>query len=86
MAQSNASPTDNQEVVGTTPAGSGKILSWRLIMKNNFYGHSHPSADSRRIVHKYWLSRGQSLSRKKCVLGKLTARHDFNNVDWAVNL
>ena len=28
-----AYPTDDQEVAGSTPAGSGNILSWRLIMK-----------------------------------------------------
>ena len=43
-------PTGDQEVAGSTPAEVGNILSWRLIMKYFFYGHSLPSADSRRAV------------------------------------
>ena len=39
MAQSDVRPTGDQEVVGSTPAGSSNILSWRLIMK---YFYSHP--------------------------------------------
>ena len=48
MAQLDARPTGDQEVVGSTPAEVGNILSWRLI--NIFYSHSLPSADSRRAV------------------------------------
>ena len=33
MAQSDARPTGDQEVAGSSPVGSGNILSWRLIMK-----------------------------------------------------
>ena len=33
MAQLDAHLTGDQEVVGSIPAGSGYILSWRLIMK-----------------------------------------------------
>ena len=32
VAQSDACPTGNQEVVGLIPAESSNILSWRLIM------------------------------------------------------
>ena len=46
-------PTGDQEVAGSTPAEVGNILSWRLIMKY-FYGHSLPSADSRRAVVSFW--------------------------------
>ena len=46
-------PTGDQEVAGSTPAKVGNILSWRLIMKY-FYGHSLPSADSRRAVVSFW--------------------------------
>ena len=46
-------PTGDQEVAGSTPAEVGNILSWRLIM-NIFYGHSLPSADSRRAVVSFW--------------------------------
>ena len=49
VAQLDARPTGNQEVAGSTPAEIGNILSWRLIMKY-FYGHSLPSADSRRAA------------------------------------
>ena len=33
VAQLDASPTGDQEVVGSTPAEVGNILSWRLILK-----------------------------------------------------
>ena len=33
VAQSDARPTGDQEVVGLITAGSGNNLSWRLIMK-----------------------------------------------------
>ena len=33
VAQLDARPTGDQEVVGSTPAEVGNILSWRLIMK-----------------------------------------------------
>ena len=33
VAQLDACPTGDQEVVGSTPAKVGNILSWRLIMK-----------------------------------------------------
>ena len=33
VAQLDARPTEDQEVVGSTPAEVGNILSWRLIMK-----------------------------------------------------
>ena len=46
-------PTEDQEVAGSNPAEVGNILSWRLIM-NIFYGHSLPSADSRRAVVSLW--------------------------------
>ena len=36
MAQSDARPTGDQEVAGSIPAGSGNILSWRLIMGTAF--------------------------------------------------
>ena len=37
VAQSDASPTGDQEVAGPIPAGSD-ILSWRLILK---FSHVH---------------------------------------------
>ena len=46
-------PTGDQEVAGSTPAKVDNIPSWRLIMKY-FYGHSLPSADSRRAVVSFW--------------------------------
>ena len=33
VAQLDARPTGDQEIVGSTPAEVGNILSWRLIMK-----------------------------------------------------
>ena len=47
VAQLDAHPTGDQEVVGSTPSKVGNILSWRLIMKY-FLSHSRPSADSGR--------------------------------------
>ena len=73
VAQLDARPTGDQEVVGSTPTKVGNILSWRLIMKC-FYGHSLPSADSRRAVVSFWqknvhntgsLLRGLSLPGKR---------------------
>ena len=62
VAQLDARPTGDQEVAGSTPAKVGNILSWR----NIFYGHSLPSADSRRAkgscqflakeCAQYWLT------------------------------
>ena len=49
MAQLDACLTGDQEVAGSTPAEVANILLWLLIM-NIFYGHSLPSADSRRAV------------------------------------
>ena len=45
--------TGDQEVADSTPAEVGNILSWRLIW-NIFYGHSLPSADSRRADVSFW--------------------------------
>ena len=45
--------TGDQEVAGLTPAGSATFfrgdLSWNI-----FYGHSLPSADTRRAVVSFW--------------------------------
>ena len=53
VAQLDARPTGDQEVAGSTPAEVGNILcgdwSWNI-----FYGHSLPSADSRRAVVSFW--------------------------------
>ena len=43
VAQSDARPDDNHEVMGSIPAGSGNIVSWILIMK-----YSLPSDDTRK--------------------------------------
>ena len=53
VAQSETCTTGDQEVLGLIPARSSNILSWRLIMKY-FYGHSFPSADSKRAVVSLW--------------------------------
>ena len=68
-------PTDDQEVLGSTPAEVGNIFrrdwSWNI-----FYGHSLPSADSRRAVVSFWRKnvhntgkplRGLSLPSKRVV-------------------
>ena len=47
VAQLDARPTGDQEVMGSTPAKVGNILLWRLII---FYGHSLSSADLRKAV------------------------------------
>ena len=49
VAQSDARPTGGQDVTGSSPTGSGNILSWKLIMKY-FLRWSSPSADSKRAV------------------------------------
>ena len=63
VAHLDTRSTDDQEVAGSIPAGSGNILrgdwSWNI-----FYGHSLPFADPRRPIfrfwrknaHKYWLT------------------------------
>ena len=61
---------------------------------NIFFGHSLPSADSRRAVvsfwrknvHKYTLTAQRTkLAQEKCSWVNWPARHDLNSVDWAVN-
>ena len=47
VAQLDARPTGDQEVAGSTPADGD--WSWNI-----FYGHSLPSADSRRAVVSFW--------------------------------
>ena len=49
VAWLDAHSTGDQEVAGSIPTRSCAILPWRLIM-NIFYGHSLPSADSRRAL------------------------------------
>ena len=53
VAQFDAHLTGDQEVVGSTPAGSATFFcgGWS---GNVFYGHSLPSADSRRAVVSFW--------------------------------
>ena len=64
MAQLDAGPTGDQEVAGSTLAGSATFFreSWSYDI---FYGHSLPSADSRRSVVSFW--------RKECAQYWLTA-------------
>ena len=42
------------QVPGLIPARSGNILQWRLFMMIFFYGHSLPSAGSRRAFVSFW--------------------------------
>ena len=53
VAQLDARPTGDQEVVGSTPPRSATFFrgdwSWNI-----FYGYSLPSADSRRAVVSFW--------------------------------
>ena len=53
VAQLDARPTGDQEVAGPTPTGSATFFrgdwSWNI-----FYGHSLPSADSRRAIVSFW--------------------------------
>ena len=53
MAQLDARPTDDQEVACSTSAGPATFFRGDLIIKY-FYGHSFPSADSRRAVVSFW--------------------------------
>ena len=54
LGDSDARPTGDQEAAGSTPAEVGNILSWRFDHEIVFYGHSLPSADSRRAVVSFW--------------------------------
>ena len=64
VAQSDVCLTGDQEVIGSIPAKSGNILSWRWIMK--YFLQSFSPADSRRAVsvvsvwrknvYRYWLT------------------------------
>ena len=50
VAQLDAHLTGDQEVMGSTPADVFRgDWSWNI-----FYGHSLPSADSRRAVVSFW--------------------------------
>ena len=53
IAQLDARPTGDQEIVSSTPGGSATFFrgdwSWNIS-----YGHSLPSADSRRVVVSLW--------------------------------
>ena len=53
VAHLDARPTGDQEVAGSTPAKLATFFrgawSWNI-----FYGHSLPSADSRRAVVSFW--------------------------------
>ena len=53
VAQLDARPTGDQTVAGSTPAGAAAFFrgDWS---GNIFYGHSLPSADSRRAVVSFW--------------------------------
>ena len=53
MAQLDGCPTGDQEVAGSTPTWSATFFhgDW---YRNIFYGHSLPSADSRRTVVSFW--------------------------------
>ena len=53
VAQLDAPLTGDQEVVGSTPAEIGNILSWRLIMKYFLWSFS-PFADSRKAAVSFW--------------------------------
>ena len=53
VTQLDAHQTGDQEAVGLTLAGSAAFFRAVLIMKC-FYGHSLPSAESRRAVVSFW--------------------------------
>ena len=68
MTQLDARPTGDQEVVGSTPAGSGNILSWRFdhgIFSTVFRSlpliqEGQLSVTGERMCKKYWLDWLQS--------------------------
>ena len=89
VVQLNARPTGDQEIAGSIPAGSGNILSCRLITKyflrsfSSFCWFRAAVSFWRKNVHKYGLTAiGLSVSRKTCVKVNW---HDLNSVDKAVN-
>ena len=51
-AQSDEHPTGDQEVAGPNSAGSGNVLSWKLIMKY-FLQSFPPSAGSIKAVCQF---------------------------------
>ena len=53
VAHSDARSTGDQGVAGSIPAGTGNILSRRLIMEY-FLPSFAPSADSKRAVISFW--------------------------------
>ena len=59
VAQLAAHPIGDQEVAGLTPIGSVTFFHG-IWSRNIFYGHSLPSADSRRVVVSFW--------RKMCTI------------------
>ena len=56
MAQSDARTTDNQEVAISISAGSGNILSWRLMIKY-FLRSFSPFRKLRRTVFSFLCTR-----------------------------
>ena len=89
VAQSDVRPADDQENTGLIYAGYCNILSWRLIW-NIFWGHSFPSADSRRAVvsfwwknvHKYWLTALRTKpAQEKVWSGELTVLY-MTQMGW----
>ena len=53
VAQLDVRLIGDQEVAGSTPAEVGSIFCGDWLW-NIFYGHSLPSADSRRAVVSFW--------------------------------
>ena len=70
LAQSVAYLTANQGIAGSS-SGPATFFRWDLVM--NFYDHSHPSIDSRRVVvsqYEWALSTDKlpwRLSHEQCV-------------------
>ena len=88
LAQSDARPSGDNEVVGSILAGAWKSLSWRLIIKY-FLRSFIPFTDSRRAgvcllrenVYKYWLTTKRTKhAHEKCGNVNWPARQSLNTV------
>ena len=85
VAQSDARPNGDQKVAGSIPAGSGNILSWRLIIKYFLRSFSGFRCFSfwQNNLHKHWLTAWRTKPAQENVwLGKLTAV-DMTLLGWA---
>ena len=71
-------PTGDQEVAGSTPAGVGNILSWRLIMKYFLRSFSPPASVAQLDAPSDWRPGGRRFNPRQ---GR---QHSFVEIDHEI--